>query len=188
MARDDRRRVTVPWFVTVAAVAVPLCVLPSAVWRLGLVIEVLRSGVGPCGREMSYGETLYVAALSVVTMTAAWLTVGLVRPWGEIFPRWLPFMSGREVPVGAVTAAATTGATLVALLIAYAFLGMWGLRPVPEIPPQCLPAEVAVYYIPLIAWAPLLYFVTYHYYKRRTTRRDAAEGSTNRESHATVAR
>lgn len=67
MARDDRRRVTVPWFVTVAAVAVPLCVLPSAVWRLGLVIEVLRSGVGPCGSEMSYGETLYVTSLSLVT-------------------------------------------------------------------------------------------------------------------------
>lgn len=27
------------------------------------------------------------------------LTIGLIRPWGEIFPRWMPFLAGRRVPV-----------------------------------------------------------------------------------------
>jgi hypothetical protein len=27
------------------------------------------------------------------------LTIGLIRPWGEIFPRWMPFLAGRRVPI-----------------------------------------------------------------------------------------
>lgn len=27
------------------------------------------------------------------------LTLGLIRPWGEVFPRWMPFLAGRPVPV-----------------------------------------------------------------------------------------
>ncbi|WP_152360890.1 hypothetical protein [Microlunatus speluncae] len=27
------------------------------------------------------------------------LTIGLIRPWGEIFPRWVPFLAGRRVPI-----------------------------------------------------------------------------------------
>jgi hypothetical protein len=29
------------------------------------------------------------------------LTVGLIRPWGEVFPRWMPWLGGRVVPVAA---------------------------------------------------------------------------------------
>ena len=28
----------------------------------------------------------------------ALLTLGLVRPWGETFPRWIPILGGRRVP------------------------------------------------------------------------------------------
>lgn len=49
--------------------------------------------------------------------TGAWLgvllTLGLIRPWGEVFPRWFPVVGGRAVPVAA---AAVPGFTVAALL------------------------------------------------------------------------
>ncbi len=41
------------------------------------------------------------------------LTIGLVRPWGEVFPRWVPGWAGRPVPVGA---AAVPGGVVAAVL------------------------------------------------------------------------
>jgi hypothetical protein len=41
------------------------------------------------------------------------LTLGLVRPWGEVFPRWVPLVAGRSVPVWA---AAGPGAVVAAIL------------------------------------------------------------------------
>jgi hypothetical protein len=29
------------------------------------------------------------------------LTIGLIRPWGEVFPRWMPGLAGRPVPIRA---------------------------------------------------------------------------------------
>ncbi|MFI7672461.1 hypothetical protein [Actinophytocola sp. NPDC049390] len=37
--------------------------------------------------------------LAVSASLGAWLTCGLVRPWGEVFPRWLPWLRGRRVPI-----------------------------------------------------------------------------------------
>jgi hypothetical protein len=54
------------------------------------------------------------------------LTVGLIRPWGEVFPRWMPGLAGRAVPVrvaavpGGIVAALVTLAAvpmLVAMLV-----------------------------------------------------------------------
>ena len=42
------------------------------------------------------------------------LTIGLICRWGEIFPRWMPFLAGRPVPV---LAAAGPGSFIAAILI-----------------------------------------------------------------------
>ncbi|MEP6649117.1 MAG: hypothetical protein ABJA74_04290 [Lapillicoccus sp.] len=42
------------------------------------------------------------------------LTLGLVRPWGEPFPRWMPRLAGRPVPV---PAAAVPGGIVAAVLL-----------------------------------------------------------------------
>jgi hypothetical protein len=31
-------------------------------------------------------------------LIGAGLTLGLTRPWGEVFPRWIPSVGGRRVP------------------------------------------------------------------------------------------
>jgi hypothetical protein len=166
-------RKSAPWWITAAAIAVPLCVLPSAAWRLSHVIGSVLYGPGPCDTGGS-AETIYVACLSVVSMIAASLTLGLVRPWGEVFPRWLPFVGGQAVPVRGVTIVATIGATIIALVIAYYFTVQavapaWTVKP---LPPGCTPPsfDILVYYLPLIAWPPLLYLVTHQYYRRRLAR------------------
>ncbi len=75
-----------------AAYVAALSVVPSAVWRtavgigvpLGWSDEQLRS------QQIPGSGTVYVLALSVVSIGAAALTLGLVHPWGEVTPRVLP--------------------------------------------------------------------------------------------------
>ena len=156
--------------VIAAAVAVPLAVLPSAVWRLSHVIDSLINGPGPC-ETGAVGESVYQASLSLVSMALALLTLGLVRPWGEVVPRWVPIVGGRQVPVRAATVPATLGATVIAALTVYQLLHQAFdiAGPVEPLPPGCTPpgAEILVFYAPLVAWAPLLFFVTHDYRRRR---------------------
>ena len=46
------------------------------------------------------------------------LTLGLVQRWGEVFPRWIPFLGGRRVPIPL----AVVPASLVAVLVTTAGL------------------------------------------------------------------
>jgi hypothetical protein len=164
-------RTTVPRWVTAAAVAVPVCVFPSAAWRMSHVVDTLVNGPGPC-QTGGNAETVYVASLSFVSFGLALLTLGLVRPWGEVFPRWIPAVGGRPVPARLVTAAAAALATVVAVAVGY-YLVKEALDldgPLRTLPAGCYPPDlhILVYYVPLIAWAPLLYLVTYQYHRRRT--------------------
>lgn len=154
----------------VAAVAVPLCVLPSAVWRWTHVVGVIVDR-GRCDIE-SAGELVYIASLSFFSLGAALLTLGLVRPWGQTVPRWIPLAGGWPVRPRAAAAVAFSGATVIALITAYALLNaLFGFveGPLEEGPPGCSPpgTGAAVLYAPLVAWAPLLYLVI-HDYNRRT--------------------
>jgi hypothetical protein len=39
------------------------------------------------------------AGLATLAIGGGTVTLGLIRPWGEIWPRWVPFLAGRRVPV-----------------------------------------------------------------------------------------
>jgi hypothetical protein len=88
-----------------AACAIPLLVLPSSVWRIAACVfhaPIMRGGLDPA--ELSSGLpgvplALYVLLLSVVSEVLAFTAVGLVSTWGEVFPRWIPGLRGRRVPV-----------------------------------------------------------------------------------------
>lgn len=175
----DRMTSTVPLRVRVAAYAVPVCVLPSAVWRLLFIISVAIRGPGPCDPD-SLGEDLYIASLSVVMMGLAYLTVGLVRPWGEVFPRWMPFVGGWDVPARVATAVAMFGAAAMGLLTVFVVveeaISGGASKPMPA---GCSRPgfDVLVYYTPMVAWAPLLAFVALHYLRRRTAKESAKRSS-----------
>jgi hypothetical protein len=80
-----------------AAYATPLCVLPSALWRIWYVFVDANPacvGGGPAW------ERPYIASLSAVSVIAASLTVGLVRPWGEVCPRGCRCWAAGRCPSG----------------------------------------------------------------------------------------
>ncbi|MFF3086797.1 hypothetical protein ACFVRB_17340 [Streptomyces nojiriensis] len=141
--------------------AIPLCVLPSGLWRVALVL-------GLAGYDADYEwaawERPYVIGLSVVSEGLALLALGLVRPWGEAVPRWVPGLHGRRIPIPAVVIPAALGATLIMMFCAYAFLNENG-----DGGPTGGPAAWALWaaYAPLIAWGPLLAILTVAYHRRR---------------------
>lgn len=84
------------------------------------------------------------------------LTLGLVRGWGERWPRWVPRLRGRPVPV---LAAVVPGALVAAALCTAAL----------SLTPSFVAAGVYAYafVIPFPVWGPLLAAATYAYFLRR---------------------
>jgi hypothetical protein len=102
--------------------------------------------------------------LAVSASPGAWLTCGLVRPWGEVFPRWLPGLRGRRVPIRL----AVVPGLLVAVMVAaaakdlFGSLGDGGMTAVADWPLVTLPA----FLWPL--WAFALAMATANYGIRRS--------------------
>ncbi|MEU6167113.1 hypothetical protein [Streptomyces tanashiensis] len=123
--------------------------------------------------------------LSLVSEGLALLALGLVRPWGEVVPRWVPGLRGRRIPIPAAVVPAALGAALIMLLCAYAVLNhVFGfvepLNGKGEGSPTSGPAAWALWttYAPLLAWGPLLAILTVAYYRRRRANDAAAAART----------
>ncbi|MEV0351115.1 hypothetical protein AB0H88_35510 [Nonomuraea sp. NPDC050680] len=89
-------------YATAVAVAVPVV---YAVTRFGWFLGV---PVGISDEFLAYIAeiTPIGAGLGALALIGAGLTVGLVRPWGEIWPRWVPFLRGRPIPARLPTCSA----------------------------------------------------------------------------------
>ncbi|WP_425247447.1 hypothetical protein [Streptomyces sp. NEAU-NA10] len=157
----------VPRWAHRAAAAVLWVNLPSAAWRVAVVLGVpLGLGESEYDAMLLPGWGLLILPLlSLAQEGLAWLTYGLVRPWGEVWPRWIPYLGGRPVPVLAAVVPAALGAVACTV---YGVLLVWTtLHSQMDVEPwgQWL---VNLCYLPLVAWGPLLGAVTVHYYRRRT--------------------
>ncbi|MFE2311309.1 hypothetical protein [Streptomyces sp. NPDC059411] len=155
----------VPRWATLTAHAVPLVTLPSGLWRIALAIGL------PVTAEpvRTAGGALYVLSLTVVSEALALLTLGLVRPWGETVPRWIPLLGGRRVRPLAAAIPALLGATaLFGLcgLVGYVQAANLAAGTLTDTPAQ--QALLVLCYLPLLAWAPLLAVSAIAYYRRRT--------------------
>lgn len=73
------------------------------------------SGIWLTFESWGLDATMLLAALGI------FLLWGLVRPWGQVFPRWTPFLRGRRVPRGLPLTPALIGA---ATLAPYGVLGL----------------------------------------------------------------
>jgi hypothetical protein len=82
---------------TAVAVIIPLLYAATRwAWALGIPLgisdELYREG-------QAVGLWTAGAGLATVAIGGAVLTLGLVQRWGEVFPRWIPFLAGRRVPL-----------------------------------------------------------------------------------------
>lgn len=166
---DRRRRDgrAAPRWAVLAAHAVPLATLPSGLWRVGLALGFsMGLTIEGVPAHVEGAEAVYVVSLSVISELLALLTLGLVRPWGERVPRWLPLLGGRWVHPMAAIVPAAAGALALQAIWAYAF------RDFPSLAGYGFEGGfwhtvLIVCYLPLLLWAPLLAAVTVAYYRRR---------------------
>lgn len=155
----------VPRWAVLAAHTVPLVTLPSGLWRIAQVAGLpVAEQSGRNGRE-----AVVALLLTAITEGLAMLTLGLVRPWGEVAPRWMPLIGGRRVPTLAAVVPAMLGAVVLCTIAGwFACTQATGLiGRVTQTPAQQV--FLLVCYSPLLAWAPLLAATTLAYHRRRTT-------------------
>ncbi|GAA3083583.1 hypothetical protein GCM10020000_82210 [Streptomyces olivoverticillatus] len=98
----------------------------------------------------------YITLLTLVTETLAFLTIGLVRPWGERVPRWIPFLGGRRIPVWAAVVPAALGSLAATAITLPMF---WGGMPA-DAGGSDAPQGVAAWimnacYMPLLLWGAI---------------------------------
>lgn len=174
----------VPTWAKVAAWLAPLTTLPSITWRMQEILGGLITGGKPCvdPATTTIADKIYlIGLLPSLQLGLALLTIGLIRPWGETFPRWLPYIGGRRVRVGFAVGVAVTGAVLLLIIGTMMVLpqypdALWnamgrdgppGAKPLPV---GCEPPgwEVGRWYAPMVLWPPLLLAVTVHYRRRRS--------------------
>lgn len=141
---------------------VPLLTLPSGLWRIALVIGLPVADVDAGG----FWVKVYIVSLSVVSEGAALMTLGLVQPWGEVAPRWIPVIGGRPIRPLAAFIPAMTGATILTALWTWAFWGMAGSDFYTYFG-DAQSVIVTACYLPLLAWGPLLAVVAVAYLRRR---------------------
>ncbi|MGW5670686.1 hypothetical protein [Micromonospora sp. NPDC003776] len=157
----------VPRWAERVAHLIPLVVLPSGLWRIALVAGVpIGASAHGAPVDLGFGESAYIVSLSLVSEGLALLSFGLVRPWGEVFPRWLPLLGGRRVPPPFAVTVAAAGAVALTLIWGYA---AWGV----VVNGNDLNFSTAGFallvacYLPLLCWGPLLLALTVAYGRRR---------------------
>lgn len=164
----------VPRYAVLAATAFPFTVLPSGVWRIVTAWAGDDHGSGDLPGWLPLD--LYVVVLTVLSELLAMTAFGLVARWGEVFPRWVPVVRGRRVPLAVGVVPALAGAAvLTAATLTGAVNNLRGL----DVRGDPLPADFPLHvrdlggvvsilaYVPLLLWGPLLGVVAVAYWRRR---------------------
>lgn len=162
------RRADITWgrWVTVAAA---LGALPYAVARLSWATPWPLGGWDPVSNHIilvmpSGGDAAMRLQGFMIGMSAVLglvLTLGLISRWGEVFPRWMPWVGGRDVPVMLAVVPGTFAAAVLCVaapgVVAGAVqIGSW------------FDGALFVLLFPCPIWGPLLGAAVYAYWQRRT--------------------
>ncbi|MFD5423819.1 hypothetical protein ACFWJT_38110 [Streptomyces sp. NPDC127069] len=172
----------VPRWARAVAHAIPFLVLPSGIWRIATVgFDVAGDGRHHGAADTTAGlpDPVYVTFLSVLSELLAFAALGLIAAWGEVFPRWIPILRGRRVPLPAAVIPAALGATILTVLwttLAVQIGSGVTLQGTPL--PDDFPTATLhgwrlgfflATYAPLPLWGPLLTLLTIAYWRRRRT-------------------
>jgi hypothetical protein len=103
-------------------------------------------------------------------MGLALLALGLIRPWGEVVPGWIPILGGRRVPPLAAVIPAGLAAVLLTVVTVTGAAGWSREFDVAGSPTGAAAWLMTAAYLPLLAWGPLLAVATFAYHRRRRSR------------------
>jgi hypothetical protein len=122
----------------------------------------------PATEALPPSTRLWGLLLGGAALLGGVLTIGLIRPWGERFPRWVPGAAGRPVPI----AVAAVPGGLVAAVVTSAALPMIMLLSVEptEAGPGGMTATerlLALLLFPCWIWGPLLGLAVWGYVGHR---------------------
>lgn len=179
-ARDGR---SPPRWTVRTAHLLTVLLIPSGLWRVGIVAgfsmgitDVAGTDAASAGLAPGW-EAVGLLGLTLASEGVALLSLGLVRPWGEIVPRWMPLIGGRRLPPVAVTVVAVAGAAALTIIWTFATVNYF-LLTVFGTPGQGLAfasgwweAVLIACYLPLLLWGPLLLLLAAAYHHRRRLRR-----------------
>ncbi|MFJ7249506.1 hypothetical protein ACIQWA_33420 [Kitasatospora sp. NPDC098652] len=165
-----------PRWARIAATAAALSTVPSGLWRIvfgfGFPLGFSGATAAAYAEHQPGWGTVYCVALSALAEGLAFLTLGLVRPWGHVVPRWIPLIGGRRVRPMFAVVPALLGALVLTWLGLFALFGGWAGNLAEADSPHGLGALVmTLAYLPLVAWGPLLGAVTIDYARRTLWRR-----------------
>ncbi|ONI68419.1 hypothetical protein BWI15_36105 [Kribbella sp. ALI-6-A] len=148
-----------------ATVVAALCPMPYALLRMTwLLPSPIGLGVQASDLEAQPGIRLFGLGLGLIALTSGIVTLGLIRPWGEIWPRWVPFLAGQPVALKAALIPAATAATLL-------LVGSVSLVPMLWVPEESLLTNVGhLLLFPFPLWGASLALATAAYYYRRRDR------------------
>jgi hypothetical protein len=149
--------------VYVAMIAPIFYTLTRYAWALGIPwgmsMERLRAG----RVTHLWTSGLFLATFSLV---GALLMLGLVQRWGEVFPRWIPFLGGKQVPI----ALAITPAAIVSVLFMVGGIATWSGLSQMSMASKIVGESIVVFVGPLLLfpiWSVALVVATLGYYYRR---------------------
>ncbi|GAB3850059.1 hypothetical protein GCM10029963_35700 [Micromonospora andamanensis] len=146
------------WAVWVAAVIPFGYALTRFAWLAGIPLGISSADLADLWEN---GAVWAGAGLGAFATVGSVLTLGLVQRWGERFPRWIPGLAGRRVPVRL----AVVPATAVAVLATAAGVNALSLPEFWTVGRGLSAAGAPLMFFPL--WGLALGAATYAYHLRR---------------------
>jgi hypothetical protein len=127
--RPDQAIVWGRWMVAIAVAVPSFYAITRLAWLVGVPLGVPRSFLE---EESASDPSIFVAGafIGLLALGGAGLTLGLVQPWGERVPAWVPAVGGRPVPpLAAVVPASAVSLLLISSGIGWFRSWLLGLRP-----------------------------------------------------------
>lgn len=147
-----------PNWAVVAAWTAVVTAMPTVLWRalVGFGLDLGTPAAWRARQDIPGSGTAYVLTLSALELAAAGLALRLVRPRGDIVPRWSPIRAGRRLGVRTVSLVALTGAVAVAVLCVLSMQNWPAVDPFAGEPTSGWKTLCAGCYLAALAWPPAL--------------------------------